>query len=169
MKKFDYIVIGGGSGGIASARRAASYGAKVALIESKDLGGTCVNVGCVPKKVMWNAAQIKEAITHASGYGFEIGDYGFSFTNLKNARDAYVTRLNGIYANMLKNSGVEHFKGYGKIVSNNQVEVEGETLEADHILLATGGRPKVMGIPGFDLGINSDGFFELETLLSQLL
>ena len=98
---FDYLVIGGGSGGVASARRAASYGAKVCLIEKAALGGTCVNVGCVPKKVMFNAATVNEIIHDANHFGFQVDGYRFDWNQLKLARDAYITRLNGIYGRLL--------------------------------------------------------------------
>ena len=112
---YDYVVIGAGSGGLASARRAAMYGKKVALIERGRLGGTCVNVGCVPKKIMWNAAQIKETIEHiAPGYGFPGATTGgFDWTMLKERRDAYIKRLNGMYERNL--SEVDVFEGFGSL------------------------------------------------------
>src|SRR6185503_17599293 len=102
QKKFDLIVIGGGSGGIAMANRAASYGARVVLVERGRLGGTCVNVGCVPKKIMWNAAAIAEALHDAAGYGFEVSVTGLDWARLKRGRDAYVARLNGLYGENLE-------------------------------------------------------------------
>jgi len=160
---FDYLVIGGGSGGIASARRAASYGIKTALIEGSRLGGTCVNVGCVPKKVMYNTAAISEALHDARDYGFVIpSGIEFNWKHIKEARDAYVKRLNGIYAKNLDSSGVTTFHGHARFVGPNQVEVDGKRIEAKHVLIATGGRPKVPKIPGAEFGITSDGFFELE-------
>ena len=159
---YDYIVIGGGSGGIASARRAAQYGAKVALIEYGRLGGTCVNVGCVPKKVMWNTARVAEVLGHAKNYGFDIEVKGFDWHAIKVARDAYVARLNGIYGRNLDNSGVEKIHGHGRFVNTNTVQVDGKQHQAKHILIATGGHPTVPNLPGAELGITSDGFFELE-------
>jgi len=160
---FDYLVIGGGSGGIASARRAASYGIKTALIEGARLGGTCVNVGCVPKKVMYNTAAISEALHDARDYGFVIpSGIEFNWKHIKEARDAYVKRLNGIYAKNLDSSSVTTFHGHARFVGPNQVEVDGKRIEAKHVLIATGGRPKVPKIPGAEFGITSDGFFELE-------
>ena len=159
---YDYLVIGGGSGGIASARRAAQYGAKVAIIEYGRLGGTCVNVGCVPKKVMWNTAQIAEVLGQAKNYGFDVDVMGFDWSTIKTARDAYVTRLNGIYGRNLDNSGVEKISGQGRFINANTVAVNDKQYQAKHILIATGGHPKLPDLPGAELGITSDGFFELE-------
>jgi glutathione reductase (NADPH) len=158
------LVIGGGSGGIASVRRAAEFGIKTAVIEGCRLGGTCVNVGCVPKKVMFTAASMGEMLSHKhlQAYGFDVTYNGFDLKKLKQARDAYITRLNGIYDNLLKNSGVEHIRGWGKFVGPRQVEVNGTVYSADHILIAVGGYPLVPDIPGAELGIVSDGIFDLE-------
>lgn len=166
MKKFDYVVIGGGSGGIASARRAAQHGAKVALIESGRLGGTCVNLGCVPKKVTWTAATLLEQLRDMPHFGIDVSpeaplDYG----RLVEERSKYVARLNGIYRKNLDSSKVEVFEGRGVFVGPRQVQVNGgEVLSADHVLVATGGRPEVPNVPGAELGITSDGFFELKKL-----
>ena len=159
---FDYLVIGGGSGGIASARRAAEHGANVAVFEPKPLGGTCVNVGCVPKKVMWNTAHMAEMLGQAEDYGFSIVQDGFDWSSVKTKRDAYVERLNGIYANNLENSKVTHIKANAKFVSNNELEADGEHYTAQHILIATGGYPWMPDLPGVEHTISSDGFFELE-------
>eukprot|EP00455_Lapot_gusevi_P022148 TRINITY_DN2306_c0_g1_i1.p1 TRINITY_DN2306_c0_g1~~TRINITY_DN2306_c0_g1_i1.p1 ORF type:complete len:460 (+),score=180.56 TRINITY_DN2306_c0_g1_i1:89-1468(+) len=162
LDKYDYIVIGGGSGGLASARRAASYGAKCLLIEGKKLGGTCVNVGCVPKKVMFNASHIAELLRDARGYGFDIPQYSFSWPRIKQARDAYVARLNGIYERNLEKSLVHHMAGWARLASPNQVSVDGRVFTADHILIATGGVPRAPDFEGHEHCINSDGFFDLE-------
>jgi glutathione reductase (NADPH) len=164
MESFDYVVIGGGSGGIATARRAAEYGAKVAVVEAARLGGTCVNVGCVPKKVMWYAADLAHRLNDAAGYGFTIDATRHDWAALKAGRDAYITRLNGIYANMLDNSGVTLVRGFARFVDARTVEVDGRRLSAPHITIATGGQPVFPDIPGAELGISSDGFFELEHL-----
>lgn len=169
MESFDYVVIGGGSGGLASARRAAKYGAKVALIESGRLGGTCVNVGCVPKKVMWNVASVAEALHDARDYGFDVGSIPeVDWAHVKQKRDAYIERLNGIYARNLENDGVQYFDGWGRLEGPTEVVVESREgtarLSAPHVLIATGGRPRLPGVPGEELGITSDGFFELEEL-----
>jgi glutathione reductase (NADPH) len=159
---FDLVVIGGGSGGIATARRAAEYGARVALVEAGRLGGTCVNVGCVPKKLMWNAAQFVGEVADARGYGFDATLGAHDWPALKAARDAYVVRLNGIYESNLAKSKVELVRGWGRLVDAHTVEVvDGRRLRGERILLAPGGRPHRPDVPGAELGIDSDGFFEL--------
>ncbi len=163
MSHFDLLVIGGGSGGLAHAQRAAEYGAKAAVVEAGRLGGTCVNVGCVPKKVMWYAAGVAEAQTMAPDFGFSVDVNGHDWAQLKASRDAYIERLNGIYANNLDRRGVTHIAGYAKFVDANTVSVDGEHYTADRITIATGGYPRLPDIPGAELGFTSDGFFELET------
>jgi glutathione reductase (NADPH) len=158
---FDLIVIGGGSGGIAAARRAAGYGARVALVEGGRLGGTCVNVGCVPKKLMWNAAEIAGFMEDARGYGFDVTVGGHDWAALRAARDAYVLKLNGIYQANLEKSAVTLLRGWGRLVDAHTVEVDGQRFTAERVLLASGGRPHRPGIPGADLGVDSDGFFAL--------
>jgi len=162
MEVFDFAVLGGGSGGIATARRAAQHGARVALIESNALGGTCVNVGCVPKKVMWHAAQIAEAIHHAPGYGFDVQLRGHDWALLRQRRDAYVARLNDIYRANLEKDGVALIRGRGRFVASDVIGVAGRQLKAERFLVATGGRPMRPALPGAELGIDSDGFFELD-------
>jgi glutathione reductase (NADPH) len=164
MDRFDLLVIGGGSGGLAAARRAAEHGAKAAVIESGRLGGTCVNVGCVPKKIMYNAASVAEALHDAAGYGFELGASSFEWSRLKRARDAYVERLNGVYAKNLDLGGIEHIVGHARFTGPRELSVDDRTLSADHVLIAIGGRPRVPRIVGAELGITSDGFFELDKL-----
>ncbi|CAY76180.1 glutathione oxidoreductase [Erwinia pyrifoliae DSM 12163] len=164
-KHYDYLAIGGGSGGIASINRAAMYGQKCALIEAKDLGGTCVNVGCVPKKVMWHAAQIAEAIhNYGPDYGFDTTVNQFSWNVLVKNRSAYIDRIHTSYDNVLGKNKVDVVKGFARFVDARTVEVNGEKITADHILIATGGRPSLPAIPGAEYGINSDGFFELDAL-----
>jgi len=158
---FDLIVVGGGSGGIATARRAAEYGARVALVEAGDLGGTCVNVGCVPKKLMWNAADLAESLHDAAGYGFDLGGAAHDWSRLKEARDAYVIRLRGIYQANLAKSRVEVVSGWARLVDARTVEVQGRRLRGERVLLASGGRPRQASIPGAGLGIDSNGFFGL--------
>ena len=160
--QYDYLVIGGGSGGIASARRAAEYGAKVAVFEPKPLGGTCVNVGCVPKKVMWNTAHMAQMLTQANEYGFSITNNGFDWSSVKTKRDAYVQRLNSIYAKNLENSNVTHIQAQASFVESHILEAEGERYTAPHVLIATGGHPWTPDLPGVEHTISSDGFFELE-------
>jgi glutathione reductase (NADPH) len=160
---FDFVVIGAGSGGLAAAQRAAEYGARVAIVESGRLGGTCVNVGCVPKKVMWNAADIADGLEDASDYGFRLGQgEQHDWPLLKTKRDAYVLRLNGIYESNLAKRHIEIVQGQGTFLDGRTVEVGGRKLTAPHILIAVGGRPMVPAIPGAELGITSDGFFDLE-------
>jgi glutathione reductase (NADPH) len=159
---FDLISVGGGSGGLACAQRAAEYGAKVAVIESQRLGGTCVNVGCVPKKVMWNAAGVALGLADAADYGFNVTVGGNDWQVLKRKRDAYVLRLNGIYERNLAAKGVAYVRGAARFIDKGTVEVNGERMTARHIVIATGGRPTVPALPGADQGITSDGFFELE-------
>jgi glutathione reductase (NADPH) len=159
---FDLICIGGGSGGLAAAQRAAEYGAKTLVIESGRLGGTCVNVGCVPKKVMWNASSIALGLADAADYGFGISAGDHDWGVLKHKRDAYIVRLNAIYARNLEAKGVATRQGVARFVDAHTVEVNGEQLSARHIVIATGGLPMVPALPGASLGITSDGFFELE-------
>ncbi|KAB1183052.1 glutathione-disulfide reductase [Photobacterium damselae] len=162
-KHFDYICIGGGSGGIASANRAAMYGAKVALIEAKALGGTCVNVGCVPKKVMWHGAQIAEAMhLYAKDYGFDVEMKGLNWGKLVESREAYISRIHTSYETVLGNNKIEVINGFAQFVDAKTVEVDGEHYTADHILIAVGGRPSIPAIPGAIHGIDSNGFFELK-------
>jgi glutathione reductase (NADPH) len=164
QSKYDLVVIGGGSGGIAMANRAASYGAKVALVESGRLGGTCVNVGCVPKKIMWNAASIAHVIHEAGDYGFTARVEGFDWASLKKSRDDYVAWLNGRYQAGLEKNGVEWMRGHAALAGAGAVEVNGARLEAKHVSIATGGRPVMPKWKGADLGITSDGFFDLARL-----
>ncbi|HWJ35004.1 MAG TPA: glutathione-disulfide reductase [Steroidobacteraceae bacterium] len=159
---FDLISIGGGSGGLACAQRAAEYGAKAAVIESHRLGGTCVNVGCVPKKVMWNAAGIALSLGDASDYGFDVNVGENDWELLKRKRDAYIVRLNGIYARNLAAKGVTQVQGVARFIDAHTVEVGGQRMTAQHIVIATGGMPSVPDLPGAGLGITSDDFFALE-------
>ncbi|XP_041315242.1 glutathione reductase, mitochondrial isoform X6 [Pyrgilauda ruficollis] len=166
---YELLVLGGGSGGLAGARRAAELGARVALVEPQRLGGTCVNVGCVPKKVMWNTAVHAEFVHDHADYGFETAGVKFNWRTIKEKRDAYVRRLNDIYENNVKKAHIDIIRGYGKFTSDPEptIEVNGKKYTAPHILIATGGRPAVptdSEIPGASLGMTSDGFFDLEEL-----
>ena len=167
--KFDFIVVGAGSGGMASARRAAEYGARVLVAEYGPLGGTCVNVGCVPKKVMWTTSQINETLDLAGHYGFDIERRGFDWSTIKHSRDGYVKRLNGIYGRNLDHAGVTLVRGEAGFCSANCIGIDDREYHGDHILIATGGRPSVPDIPGASLGITSDGFFELEKQPENIL
>lgn len=175
-KHYDILVIGGGSGGTAFSRRAASYGAKTLVVEAKNFGGTCVQAGCVPKKVMWNAADLAKKVQHANNYGlfkqFELTkeNLTFDWPYFKEKRDAYIQRLFGIYERNLTKEGVDYVYGYAKIIESNTVEVflrdepgKTEIYTADKILVATGGKPvHPENIEGYEHGIDSDGFFKLE-------
>ncbi|KAI8896890.1 glutathione reductase [Globomyces pollinis-pini] len=164
---YDYLVLGGGSGGIASARRAAMYGAKVAVIEGSRLGGTCVNVGCVPKKVMWNTASIAESIHDAKSYGFDFKGVtpSFDWNAVKQKRDAYVKRLNGIYETNLGKDNIDIINGFASFVDNKTVKVGDQLYSGKHILIATGSKAVIPDVPGAkEFGVTSDGFFELEHL-----
>jgi glycine/D-amino acid oxidase-like deaminating enzyme len=128
MEQFDLLVVGGGSGGLACAQRAADYGARVALIESGRLGGTCVNVGCVPKKIMWNASEIHEALADGVDYGFRPSPAGHDWPSLKAKRDAYVQRLNGMYARSLASRKIEHIEGRASFIGPQLITAAGRTL-----------------------------------------
>ena len=167
--KFDLLVIGGGSGGLAHAQRAAEYGASAAVVEYGPLGGTCVNVGCVPKKIMWYAAHHAHQLHHAPDYGFDVAIKGHDWGALKSRRDAYIERLNGIYGANLDKRGVAHIQGGARFLDAHTVEVAGRKYQAERIVIATGGRPIVPDIAGAELGITSDGFFELEERPQRVL
>lgn len=169
MQAWDYVVVGGGSGGLASARRAAKHGARVVLVDPGPLGGTCVNVGCVPKKIMFNAAACAERLIEARDYGFELEVRGLNFAQLKARRDAYVQRLNGIYAHNLDKDGILHLQGWAKITGPNEVRVGEQELKARHILIATGGHARRPPLPGAELGGTSDDFFALQALPKRVV
>src|SRR5690554_4945804 len=161
VRHFDYLSIGAGSGGIASANRAAMRGAKAAVIEAKTVGGTCVNVGCVPKKVMWYGAHVAEAIKYSEAYGFDLKQEGFDWARLVKNREAYIERIHGGYHRGFESNGVDFIEGFAKFVGPNEVEVNGERITADHITIAVGGRATIPNVPGAEYGIDSDGFFAL--------
>jgi glutathione reductase (NADPH) len=160
-EQFDLVVIGGGSGGLAAAQRAAEYGARVVLAESGRLGGTCVNLGCVPKKIMWNAAELGGALHDARDYGFPVAGARIDWAGLKVRRDAYIERLNGIYAANLGRRNIEVVHARAAFADAHTVRAGTRELTAPHILIATGGFPLVPDVPGAELGITSDGFFAL--------
>ncbi|ABE56867.1 NADPH-glutathione reductase [Shewanella denitrificans OS217] len=161
-QEFDYICLGAGSGGIASANRAAMRGAKVLLIEAKQVGGTCVNLGCVPKKVMWYGAHIADAMNlYAKDYGFDVTVNKFDWSTLVASREAYIGRIHDAYGRGFANNKVTLLEGYGRFVNGNTIEVDGKHYSAKHILIATGGAPSFPNIPGAEHGIDSDGFFGL--------
>jgi len=158
---FDLIVLGGGSGGIASAVRSAMHGAKVAVIEQQYLGGTCVNVGCVPKKVMWYGAHMQSLIGQAADYGFNITQSTFNWSSLCTARDKYIARLRKLYEARFDSLNIEFINGLGKFTSPNHIDVSGKTYQAKHIIIATGGKPKMPALPGIEHALSSDDFFQL--------
>lgn len=169
-ERFDLLVIGGGSGGLAHAQRAAEYGANAAVVEHGPLGGTCVNVGCVPKKIMWYAAHYAHQLHHATEYGYDVAARGgHDWAALKVRRDAYVKRLNDIYAGNLDKRGVTYVAGNARFLDAHTVDVDGRQYRADRIVIATGGHPIVPNIEGAELGITSDGFFELNELPKRVI
>ncbi len=159
---YDFIVIGGGSGGVATARRAAKYGARVLLIEEGRLGGTCVNVGCVPKKIMWHAAQLMHGFSDAEDYGFAAVEPEHNWGKLVARREAYIRRLNEIYGRNLDKAGVAVISGQAAMLDGKRVQVNEAIYSAPHILIATGGHPSWPEIPGAALGTDSDGFFGMQ-------
>ncbi len=159
--EFDLFVIGAGSGGIATARRAAAYGAKVAIAESGQLGGTCVNRGCVPKKLMVYASHFPQQFAAAEGYGWQAVTSALDWPKMIRAIKAEVTRLNGIYAKMLEDSQVRLFRAHASFVDAHRITVGAETVTADKILIAVGGKPSLAPIPGIEYAITSDDIFHL--------
>lgn len=156
---FDLYVIGAGSGGVRAARFAAGFGARVAVAESRYLGGTCVNVGCVPKKLLVYGAHFSEEFEQASGFGWSLGEANFDWATLIANKDREINRLNGIYRNLLVNSGVTLHEGHARLVGPHQVEINGERFTAQHILIATGGWPQIPEIPGHEHAIGSNEAF----------
>ena len=166
---FDLYVIGAGSGGVRAARFAAGFGAKVAVAESRYLGGTCVNVGCVPKKLLVYGAHFAEDFEQASGFGWSLGEANFDWATLIANKDREINRLNGIYRNLLVNSGVTLHEGHARLVDAHQVEINGERFTARHILIATGGWPQIPEIPGREHAIGSNEAFFLKELPKRVL
>ncbi|MCJ0879045.1 glutathione-disulfide reductase [Pseudomonas sp. JI-2] len=166
---FDLFVIGAGSGGVRAARFAAGFGAKVAVAESRYLGGTCVNVGCVPKKLLVYGAHYAEDIGQAQGYGWTIDGATFDWKTLIANKDREIQRLNGIYRSILVDSGVTLLQAHAQLVDAHTVEVEGKHYSAEHILIATGGWPHVPEIPGREHTITSNEAFYLDALPRRVL
>ena len=167
--EFDLFVIGAGSGGVRAARFAAGFGAKVAVAESRYLGGTCVNVGCVPKKLLVYGAHFAEDFEQASGFGWTLGESSFDWATLIANKDREINRLNGIYRNLLVNSGVTLIEGHARITGPNEVEVNGQRHSAKHILIATGGWPQIPEIAGREHAISSNEAFFLKALPKRVL
>ncbi|WP_277961802.1 glutathione-disulfide reductase [Pseudomonas sp. RIT-To-2] len=166
---FDLFVIGAGSGGVRAARFAAGFGAKVAVAESRYLGGTCVNVGCVPKKLLVYGAHFAEDFEQAKGFGWTLGDADFNWQTLIANKNREIQRLNGIYRNLLVNSGVTLLEGHARIVDAHHVEVDGQRFSTERILIATGGWPQVPDIPGREHAISSNEAFFLPQLPKRVL
>lgn len=161
MQDFDYIVIGAGSGGLASAFRAARYGARVALVEPGALGGTCVNLGCVPKKAMWYASELAHDMARACDYGFEILPGPLDWNHFIDRRRGYIQRIHASYRERIEAAGMTLVPSRGRLLDAGHVGTDTQTLKAPHILIATGARPRRLDTPGFGLGMVSDDFFDL--------
>jgi len=161
---YDLVVIGGGSGGVRAARIAAGLGARVAICEERLLGGTCVNVGCVPKKLMVYAASVGEAVQDGFGFGWSFGEGSFDWSAFRARKDAEIGRLNGIYGRMLQGAGCEVIEGRATVTAPHQVRVGDRLLSTERVLIATGGRPVVPEIPGAELAVVSDAMFHLDEL-----
>ncbi len=166
MSQYDYdlFTIGGGSGGVRASRFAAQHGARVAIAEAQYWGGTCVNVGCIPKKLMSYSAHYHEDFSDAAGFGWSVPPARLDWRALVAAKDTEIGRLNGIYRKLLDGARVAMFEGHAVIEDAHTVRVNGKVHTAAHILVATGGRPSLPAIPGKELGITSDEFFHLSAL-----
>lgn len=161
---FDLFVVGGGSGGVRAARMSAGFGARVGLCEDTYFGGTCVNVGCVPKKLFVYGAHFREDFEDARAYGWSVAEPRFDWPTLRRAKDKEIERLNGVYRRLLENAGVQVIEGRGTLVDHHTVDVGGRKVTAEHILFAVGGKPVVPDIPGKELGVTSDHMFFLDEL-----
>lgn len=166
---FDLLVIGAGSGGVRASRMAAAQGVKVAVVEAAPLGGTCVNLGCIPKKLYSYASSFPGHFSSAKGYGWSKVESHLNWNILKQNRAKEISRLNGVYGNLLKNSGVEHIAGWGALVDAHTVQVGERTYTAQYILVATGGIPMVPEVPGRELAITSNEIFDLPQFPKRLL
>lgn len=162
IQHYDYFVIGAGSGGVRSARIAATHGAKTGIAEGSDLGGTCVNLGCVPKKIMSYAADQHMAYEDGPGYGWDANKPGFKWERLIENKDKEILRLNGAYQNTLDNAGVTIHRSFAKFIDDNTLDIGGQTITADNILIATGGRALKPNIPGGEHCLTSDDFFHMK-------
>lgn len=166
---FDLFVIGAGSGGVRAARVAARLGARVAIAEDSRLGGTCVNLGCVPKKLLVYASGFSRDFEDAAGFGWTVGERRFDWPELIRRKDAELERLNRHYAKLLEGSGVEIIRGRARLTGPHHIEVAGRALRARHVLVATGSRPVVPELPGAELGVVSDHLFQLQQLPRRVL
>ena len=171
---YDLFTVGAGSGGVRASRVAAERGLRVGVAEALRLGGTCVNVGCVPKKLLVYGASFASAFSDARGFGWSVGETSFDWGTLKRAKDVEIARLNGIYGRLLERAGCELFRGRGRLIDPHTVEIESQDgacrrVTARHILIATGGRPHRPAIPGAEVAWTSDDVFELNTQPGRLL
>lgn len=169
MTKYDFFVIGAGSGGVRSARMAAGFGAKVAIVEDHYLGGTCVNVGCVPKKLYTYASHFHYDFEDSRAYGWSVQAPEFDWATLRDNKKVEISRLNTIYQSILENAGVEILTGHARLLDSNTVEIDGTQYQADKILLATGGWPFVPEFPGSKYAITSNEIFDLEAFPESIL
>jgi glutathione reductase (NADPH) len=169
MQEYDLFVIGGGSGGVRAARMAAQRGARVALAEAGALGGTCVNLGCIPKKLYSYAAHYGEAFEESHGFGWHGEAPSFDWETLKRNRAIEIMRLNGVYEKLLIGAGVQLLHGRARLADEHTVELAGERLRAGHVLVATGGAPHPPEFPGHELAISSNEMFDLEPFPRRLL
>ncbi|MEE8581996.1 MAG: FAD-dependent oxidoreductase, partial [Myxococcota bacterium] len=169
-RDFDLFVLGAGSGGVRASRVAASLGARVAVVEERYLGGTCVNVGCIPKKLLVYASHFREDFEDAAlGYGWRVGERSFDWSTLIEDKDREIERLNGVYRDLLKGAGVEHIEGRASLKDAHTVVVDSRSYRAEHILVATGGWPVVPSIPGAELAITSNEAFHLKEFPGRVL
>jgi glutathione reductase (NADPH) len=166
---YDLFVIGAGSGGVRAARMSAGYGARVAVAESTYLGGTCVNVGCVPKKLFVYGSHFHEEFEDAAAYGWDVSPTGFDWPRLRDNKTREIERLNGVYASLLEKAGVETKWGHARIAGPNTVAMDGQTFTAEHILIATGSWPAVPDVPGRELAITSNEAFYLESFPKRVV
>ncbi len=171
MAEFDYdlFVIGAGSGGVRASRVAASLGARVAVAEESDLGGTCVNLGCVPKKLFVYAAHFRDDFEDAAGFGWSVGDRSFDWPTLVANKDREIARLNGIYRKLLVDAGVDLIEARARVRDAHTLEVAGRAITAANILIATGSRPSMPDIPGIELAMTSDQIFHLPELPRRIV
>ena len=168
-EEFDLFVIGAGSGGVRAARFAAGFGAKVAIAESRYLGGTCVNVGCVPKKLLVYGSHFREEFEHASGYGWSVEGARFDWAQLIASKNREIERLNGIYRKLLSEAGVKLLEAHARVVDAHTVEVAGVRHRCKRLLIATGSWPQRPDIPGAELGITSNEAFFLPALPKRVV
>ena len=161
---FDLFVIGGGSGGVRAARMSSQFGGRVALCEERYMGGTCVNVGCVPKKLLVYGSHFSEECEDAAGYGWTVEKPSFNWKRMIENKDKEIARLNGIYRSLLGDAGVKVIDGRGSLIDEHTVEVDGQRFTSEYILVATGGWPSVPEIPGKEHLITSNEAFFLDEL-----